>query len=94
MSDKAGCVAPLTFCYILGGSCSQNLTAITTAFGTYVDNPVGLFYNVEVMLDDDYRVAAVNKLLKQFSETCRLMKSVSGGGPRGALGNMGRMMRR
>ena len=39
-------------------------------------------------------VPEVNKLLKQFSETCRLMKSVSGGGPRGALGNMGRMMRR
>lgn len=36
-------------------------------------------------------VPEVNKLLRQFNETCKLMKMASGGGVRGLMGNMGRM---
>ena len=39
-------------------------------------------------------VPEVNKLLKQFNETCKLMKMVSGGGARGLMGNLGRMQPR
>lgn len=39
-------------------------------------------------------VPEVNKLLKQFNETCKLMKMVSGGGARGLMSNLGRMQRR
>ena len=39
-------------------------------------------------------VTEVNKLMKQFSETCKVMKMVSSGGARGMMSNLAHMSRR
>ena len=46
-----------------------------------------------IALGSGNTVPEVNKLIKQFNETCKLMKMVSNG-PRGKLGNLSQMMKR
>ena len=58
------------------GLCSQlfgcalegDVAAFASAFGTHVDNPVGHFDDVHVVLDDKDAVAAVDKLLEDVEE--------------------------
>ena len=39
---------------ILRRSHAHNLTTAESAFGSDIDQPVGRFYDVQVMLDDDH----------------------------------------
>ena len=51
---------------IFWGAGGDDLTAVLAAFGTHIDNPVGGFDDMEVMLDDNHRVAAVDELAEDF----------------------------
>ncbi len=54
---------------VFRGAGGDDLTAVLTAFGTHVDNPIGGFDDVEVMLDDDHGIAAIDELAKDFEQT-------------------------
>src|SRR4051812_22361101 len=46
---------------LLGRAGGDDLTAVLAAFGAHVDDPVGRLDDVEVVLDDDDRVALVDE---------------------------------
>lgn len=58
---------------VFGGAGGDDLAAILAAFGAHVDNPVGGFDDVEVVLDDDHGVAAIDELAKDFEQTADIV---------------------
>lgn len=54
--------------HFLGRSSGQNNSAVASALRPHVNNIVGKFYYVKIVLDDDYRVAAVNELLENVHQ--------------------------
>ena len=68
-------------CDVLGRARRHHLTAAGAAFGTEVDDPVGRLDDIEVVLDDDHRVA----LLDEFAEHLEQLAHVFEVQPRGRL---------
>lgn len=64
---------------VFRGAGGDDLTAVLTAFGAHVDNPIGGFDDVEVMLDDDHGVAAVDEFTKDFEQTADIVGVEAGG---------------
>ena len=62
------------------GAGGENLTALATAFGTDVDYPVGLTDYVEIVLDDNHRVATVNELLQHLHKYADILEVQASGG--------------
>lgn len=52
---------------LLGSSADYNLAASVSALGTKVDNVVGSFDNIKIVLDDENCISVVNKTLKHFN---------------------------
>src|SRR4051795_7294795 len=46
----------------------DDLAACLAALGPEIDNPVGLLDHIEVVLDDDHRVAAVHETLQRLEQ--------------------------
>ena len=61
LAEEAGGVALVALGDLGGGADGEHLTALAASLGTHVDDPVGLADDVEVVLDDDDGVAAVNE---------------------------------
>src|SRR5216683_3943939 len=55
-------------------------TAAFAAFRTKVDDPVGLFDDVEVMLDDQHRVAKRNQSLEHIQQFANVVEVQTCGG--------------
>src|ERR1700748_3111114 len=53
---------------LLGRAFGYHLAAGGAAFGADVDDPVGGFDDVEIVLDDDHGVAAVDEFVQHFEE--------------------------
>ena len=53
---------------ILGRAACNDRAALVPSLGTEVDYPVGSFYNIEIVLDDEYGIAALAKAGKNFYE--------------------------
>lgn len=51
---------------VVRGSCDEDFAAADTAFGTDIDQVVGDLDDVEVMFDDDNRVAAVDQFVQHL----------------------------
>ena len=41
----------------------HDLAAAVATLGTEIDDPIGHFYNIEVVFDDQYRVAVIHQTL-------------------------------
>ena len=54
--------------HIFGRAFGEELTAFCAAFGTEVNDPVGGFHQIEVMLDDDNAIACVHQSLQDFEQ--------------------------
>ncbi len=64
----------------LGGAGGDDLAAGGAAFGAQVDDPVGGLDDVEVVLDDDQRAAAVDELAEGDQELADVVEVQAGGG--------------
>ena len=65
---------------LFGGAFGYDLAAAVSALGAHVDEPVGAFYDLEVVLDDDERVAGVAEFEQDFEELVDVCKVQAGGG--------------
>ena len=54
--------------HLLRSAGKQKLSAALSAFGTHLHNVVSHLYHVEVVLDDNYRVAAVYKFVQNIHQ--------------------------
>ena len=53
---------------LFGSADSEDLTTLSTTLRTEVDNPVGQFDDIKVVLDDDDGVATVNEALQHLND--------------------------
>ena len=65
---------------MFGCSDCEHLSTSTATFGAHIDDPVGLSDDIEVMLDDDNSITAVNKFLEHLHENADVLKVETGGG--------------
>lgn len=64
---------------VFRGAGGDDLAAVLTAFGAHVDNPIGGFDDVKVMLDDDHGVAAIDEFAKDFEQAADVVGVEAGG---------------
>ena len=83
-------------CNVFGRSDSDDLAAAIAAFGADIDDPVGGFDHIKVVLDHDHSVAALDQLLQHLKQLahifkmqacCRLIQDIERAA-RGALGEL------
>lgn len=58
----------------------DELSAAFAGFGTEVDHPVRGFDDVEIVLDDQQRVAGVHQALENFQQPAHVVEVQAGGG--------------
>src|SRR3989440_5306007 len=63
-----------------GRALGDNAAAAFAAFGPEVDDPVGLFDDVEMVLDDEHGVAEINEALQDVEELSNVVEVQAGGG--------------
>src|SRR3954451_18440429 len=59
-------VRGVVFGHLFGGAYRYDLTARVAAFGAEVYQPVGCFDDIEVVLDDEDRIAAIGQALEDM----------------------------
>ena len=59
---------------------ADDAPAIFAALGSEIDDPVGVADDVEVVLDDDDRVAQIGEAMQYFEELAHVVKVQAGGG--------------
>src|SRR6266481_3410344 len=57
-----------------GGALGDDAAAAFAAFGTEVDNPIGLLDDVEVVLDDEHGVAKIDEALQDVEEFSNIVE--------------------
>jgi hypothetical protein len=61
-------VRTVGFGYFFGCAFGDDLAAAYSPFGSHVDHVIGAFEHVEVVLDDDDSVAAIDEFLENFNK--------------------------
>src|ERR1700684_4423675 len=59
---------------------AHETSPVLAAFGTEVENPVGIAYDVEVVFDDDDGVTELGEAVEDFEELAHIVEGKSGGG--------------
>ena len=65
---------------MFGRTLRDDAAAAFAAFGAEVNDPIGLFNDVEVMLDDEYGVAERNEALEDVEEFANVVEVEASGG--------------
>src|SRR6476659_1631494 len=65
---------------LLRRTAGDNSTAIGAGFGAELDDPVGRFDHVEIVFDDDYRVAVIDEAVEDFEQFRKVVEVEAGGG--------------
>ena len=73
-------IAALDLCDLLGGAGGHHIAAAVAALGAEVDDVVGGFDDVEVVLDDEDGIARIHKLLQNLDELVDIGGVEAGGG--------------
>lgn len=68
-----------TLCHLLWCAGDDEVAAVVAAAGSDVDDPVGAFHHVEVVLDYEYAVAAVDERCEGVEELCDVVRVEAGG---------------
>jgi len=63
----------------LGRTVRDNVTSFVPGFRAEVNNPIGAFDNVEVVLDDQHRMTGIDETLKSFQQNADVVKVQAGG---------------
>ena len=64
----------------LRGSGGDDFASAVAAFGPHVDNPVGRLDDVQIVLDDQQRAAAIDELAEGVEELAHVVEVQTGGG--------------
>src|SRR5256885_9147061 len=73
-------MAPFARRNVFRRALSNDLSTLVAGFRAEVDDPVGGFDDLEVVLDDDDRVARVNQPLKNSQKNADVVEVQAGGG--------------
>ena len=73
-------VRPTAIGHRFGRACDDDFTAARASFGADVDNPVGRFDHIQVVLNDQDRVARFDKILQDIQQQLDVGKVQSRGG--------------
>ena len=65
---------------MLRGALCDNLAALIARVRAKVNDPVGGFDDVEIVLDDEHGMAGINKALENFQEHAHIVEMEAGGG--------------
>src|SRR5437762_10307808 len=65
--------------HFFGRASRDDLAALVAAFGAEVDDPVRRLYDVEVVLDDEDRVAALDKAMQDFQQLADVLEVEASG---------------
>src|ERR1051325_5994842 len=65
---------------LFGCAGRHNFSAALAGFRAEIDHPVGAFDHVEVVLDDEQRMAGIDQALKDFQEHAHIVEVQAGGG--------------
>ena len=68
------------FCYLGWGACGDYCSASFSSFGAEVDDVVGAFYHVEIVLNNDDGVAAVDELVERLHQGVYVVEMQACGG--------------
>ena len=79
LCKKMSCNATVTSCHLLWCACADDITSTVSAIRANINDVVGTFYDIHVMLNDQHRMATLDKGIKgikQFADvvevkTCR-----------------------
>ena len=63
-----------------GGAFGDHLAAVFAALGAHINHPVGGFDDVEIMLNDNHRVAAVHEFAENGEQALDVGGVEAGGG--------------
>ena len=74
------CDALAALCYLLRSAFGDDASAVFAGFGSHVDDVVGAFYHIEVVFDDDYRVASVDKPIQYAQQHAYVLEVQACGG--------------
>ena len=64
--------------YLLGGAGCHNLSALNAAVGSEVDHPVRGLNDVQMVLDNDYRVAEVCQSIENIEQLFHIVEMKAG----------------
>src|SRR5438552_10048837 len=64
---------------IFGRAVRDDVTAFVTGLGPEINDPIGAFDNVEVVLDDEHRMTGIDETLKSFQQNADVVKVQAGG---------------
>ena len=62
------------------GARGENLAALFAALGTEIDDPIGGFDDVEVVLDDDDGIALIAETMQNDQQLLNVVEVQTGGG--------------
>ncbi len=65
---------------LCGAAFAHEAAAVFAAFGAEIENPVGVADDVEIVLDDDDRVAEVGEAMQDLEELAHVVEVQAGGG--------------
>jgi hypothetical protein len=54
--------------YLFGGACGNELSASRACLRAQVENPVGIFQDIEMVFDDEERGALIDKTVEKANE--------------------------
>src|SRR5699024_8734243 len=74
------CMAFVHFGNLFGRAGTNNLSAGKAAFRTNVNNMVSAFNDIQVVFDDDDRMAAVDQLFERIQQLSYILEMQSGSG--------------
>ena len=64
---------------VFGRAVRDDVTAFVTRVGPQVNDPIGALDDVEVVLDDEHRMAGINETLKSFQQNADVVEVQAGG---------------
>src|SRR5246127_1980248 len=71
-------VAGLTLGDVFGGAGGDDMAAGVAAFGAEIDDPVGGLDDLEIVLDDEYRVAGLDQRVQNVEELSHIIEMQPG----------------
>src|SRR5262245_1615988 len=78
--EARGMGALAVFDEIQRRSAGDDFSALSTAFGTEIDDVVGIFYDIEIVLDGDHRVTHVHQPMKDVNQFLNVGEMQASGG--------------
>ncbi len=66
--------------YLLWRALSDDITALLATFGSQVDDPIGGADHIQVVLDDDHRVASIGQAVEYIQQALDIGEVQAGGG--------------